>query len=408
MYADKRQRPLVAGTAAVAGVIDDELAARLIGELVPLLASAATLDAKLGLIAQRLSQGTGYAGVTFDVFEQGAEGVQDRNTTLSTNAFAEAGEEMVNQWRDTQRAVLNHPISAVIREHMRPVIIDDVSTTPYVTEDQRTILKSACILSGIVLPLVWQGEWIGTMAVGSRELAAFAPRDARFLATVAGHASAIIQSERMVEELRLASDQLATSHGETVMLLASSVEAHDATTGRHLVRVRELTEALALELGCDAEVAHNLATASVLHDIGKVRVPDAVLKSPDKLSENEWLTMKQHTIWGAEFLASHSGFELAAEIARAHHERWDGSGYPHGLVGDAIPMSAQLVGVADAFDAMTSDRPYRMGRSPRSAVREVFTHSGTQFSPAVVAALLRLYRRGALPAAEQVHERVAA
>jgi putative two-component system response regulator len=246
------------------------------------------------------------------------------------------------------------------------------------------------------VPLVWQAEWIGSMGVGSHELAAFVPRDARFLSTVAGHASAIIQSERMVEELRLASQQLAASHGETVMLLAGSVEAHDATTGRHLVRVRELTEALALELGLEPEEAAAMGTASVLHDIGKVRVPDAILKSPDKLSENEWLTMKQHTVWGAEFLSSHSGFELAAEIARAHHERWDGSGYPHGLVGDAIPLSAQVVSVADAFDAMTSDRPYRLGRSHRSAIREIFTHSGAQFSPAVVAALLRVYRRGAL------------
>jgi putative two-component system response regulator len=118
--------------------------------------------------------------------------------------------------------------------------------------------------------------------------------------------------------------------------------------------------------------------------------------------------MKQHTVWGAEFLNSHSGFELAAEIARAHHERWDGSGYPHGIVGDAIPVSAQVVSVADAFDAMTSDRPYRLGRSHRSAVREIFTHSGTQFSPAVVAALLRLYRRGGLEAPEAVEAATAA
>jgi putative two-component system response regulator len=234
------------------------------------------------------------------------------------------------------------------------------------------------------------------MAVGSRELAAFTPRDAQFLTTVAAHASANIRSARLVEELRLATQQLAASHGETVVMLAASVEAHDPTTGRHLLRVRNLTQALASELGYDEEGARELGVASILHDIGKVRVPDVLLKSPDRLSEEQWLTMKQHTTWGAEFLKSHEGFELATEIAQAHHERWDGSGYPHGLTGSAIPVAAQIVAVADAFDAIISDRPYRQGRSSRSAIREIFAHSGTQFSPDVVSALLRLYRRGKL------------
>jgi response regulator RpfG family c-di-GMP phosphodiesterase len=403
MYAAKRQRP-VALEGESRTVIDDELATRMIGELVPLMAAAGTLDEKLGIIAQRLGQGTGYAGVTFDIFERGAEGNVGRNQTLGTNAYAEASDEMISQWRNEQRAVYDHPIAPLMRENLRPVIIDELATTPYVTEEQRRIVALVGILSAIVVPLTWQGEWIGTMAVGSKELAAFTPRDARFLMTVAGHAAAIIQSERMVEELRIASRQLAASHGETVLMLAASVEAHDPATGSHLTRVQSITEALAREMGFDDQQAHDLGVASVLHDIGKVRVPDAILKSPDRLTEEEWIAMKQHAVWGAEFLASHPGFELAASIARAHHERWDGSGYPHGLAGDAIPVPAQIVSVADAFDAMTSDRRPRWGRAQRSAVREIFAHSGTQFSPRVVAALLRLYRRGALSPQEAVAE----
>ncbi len=408
MYAAKRQRPEMAGADGARQSIDDGMATRMIGELVPLMAAAGTLDEKLGLIAQRLSQGTGYAGATFDVFERGSEDVQDRSTTIGTNAYADAPEALVDEWRSESRTVYNHPIGNLMRENLRPVLMDDVSTTPYVTEEQRRILSAVGIRSAIVVPLVWQSEYIGTMAVGSRELAAFTPRDARFLTTVAGHAAAIIRSERMMEELRLATQQLAASHGETVMMLAASVEAHDSTTGRHLLRVRVLTEALARELAQDADAIGDVGIASMLPDIGKVRVPDAILKSPDRLSEDEWLSMKQHTTWGAEFLESHGGFGLAATIARAHHERWDGSGYPHGLVGDTIPVAAQIVSVADAYDAMTSDRPYRLGRSQRRAVREIFAHSGTQFSPAVVAALLRLYRRGALPSGETPAEDIAA
>ena len=408
MYAAKRERPRAGGGRDPHPSIDDGTATRLIGELVPLMAAAGTLDEKLGLIAQRLSQGTGYAGATFDVFKEGTEDVFDRSRTLGTNSYADAPDAIVNEWNSEQRAALNHPINPLLREHMRPVLLDDVSTTPYVTEEQRRILAVVGILSAIVVPLIWQGEFIGTMAVGSRELAAFTPRDARFLTGVGGHAAAIIRSERMVEELRLATQQLAESHGATVLMLAASVEAHDSMTGRHLVRVRVLTEALARELNYDAKTTHDMGIASMLHDIGKVRVPDVILKSPDKLSEEDWLSMRQHTTWGAQFLDSHGGFELASLIARAHHERWDGLGYPHGLIGEAIPAAAQIVSVADAYDAMTSDRPYRMGRSPRHAIRELFAHSGTQFSPAVVAAMLRLYRRGELAPADPLAEELAA
>ncbi len=408
MYAAKRQRPATGGGESAHASIDDDLATRMIGEMVPLMAAAGTLDEKLGLIAQRLSQGTGYAGATFDVFHRGSENAHDRSTTIGTNAYADAPEAVVDEWRNEQRTNYDHPIGAAMRERLRPILMDDVTTTSYVTEEQRRLLGVVGIRSAIVVPLVWQGEFIGTIAVGSRELAAFTPRDARFLTTVAAHAAAIIRSERMMEELRLATQQLAASHGETVMLLAASVEAHDPTTGRHLVRVRALTEALATELQYDADEITEMGVASMLHDIGKVRVPDAILKSPDKLSEEEWLSMKQHTTWGAEFLGSHGGFELAAVIAQAHHERWDGSGYPHGLIADAIPVAAQIVTVADAYDAMTSDRPYRLGRSQESAIRELVAYSGVQFSPSVVEAMLRLHRQGNLPSADVLVEDLAA
>jgi HD-GYP domain-containing protein (c-di-GMP phosphodiesterase class II) len=107
--------------------------------------------------------------------------------------------------------------------------------------------------------------------------------------------------------------------------------------------------------------------------------------------------MQQHTIWGAEFLRATPGFELAAMVAISHHERWDGQGYPYGLIGDEIPEAAAIVAVADAFDAMTNDRPYRDGRPAASAVEEIEACAGRQFSPRVVAALVRLHAREGLP-----------
>jgi len=114
--------------------------------------------------------------------------------------------------------------------------------------------------------------------------------------------------------------------------------------------------------------------------------------------------MKQHTLWGSEFLAGQQGFELAAAVARNHHERWDGSGYPSGLAGDEIPEAAQITSVADAFDAMTNDRPYRLGRPADEAIREIVACSGTQFSPRVVDALVRLAERNELPFLEPDHD----
>ena len=114
-------------------------------------------------------------------------------------------------------------------------------------------------------------------------------------------------------------------------MLASAAEAHDHTTGRHLQRVRQISEALARELGYDDERAAALGMAATLHDIGKIRVPDSVLGSSNSLAEAEWVLMKQHTLWGSAFLGEQPGFELAASVARHHHERWDGGGYPDGL-----------------------------------------------------------------------------
>jgi HD-GYP domain-containing protein (c-di-GMP phosphodiesterase class II) len=135
----------------------------------------------------------------------------------------------------------------------------------------------------------------------------------------------------------------------------------------------------------------------VLHDIGKIRVPDVVLATAGQLTDAEWELMQQHTVWGAEFLAGRPGFEMAATIARSHHERWDGTGYPDGLKGEAIPEAAAIVAVADAFDAMTSDRPYRAARSVAAAVQEILACSGTHFSPKIAEALWQLYKSKKLP-----------
>jgi HD-GYP domain-containing protein (c-di-GMP phosphodiesterase class II) len=245
--------------------------------------------------------------------------------------------------------------------------------------------------------MIWRNELIGMLSVASKRESAFTPRDAQFLMAIATQVTAVVRMETLVDELQSASGRLAQAHTETVMLLAAAAEAHDRTTGKHLQNVRAISEGLARELGWGEEDASELGLAAVLHDIGKIRVADSVLANTGRLSEEEWELMKHHAVWGEDFLAGRPGFELASVIARSHHERWHGGGYPAGLSGEEIPEAAAIVAVADSFDAMTSDRPYRPRRSRAAAVQEIAACSGKQFSPRVVQALMRLHKRRMLP-----------
>jgi putative two-component system response regulator len=279
----------------------------------------------------------------------------------------------------------------------RPVIIEDFEASGLVEAEQCRLLAAAGLLSAVVAPLIWQDEVVGMLAVASKQHGVLTAQDAQLIGTVATQVTAIVRMAAVLDELRSSSERLMLAHSETVLMLAGAAEAHDHTTGRHLQRVSGLSEAIARHLGYDADAARELGLAAVLHDIGKIRVPDIVLGSSSTLAESEWVLMKQHTIWGSEFLAGRQGFELAASVARAHHERWDGSGYPSGLVGDDIPEAAQITAVADAFDAMTNDRPYRSGRPPEEAIEEIVACSGTQFSPRIVDALVRVWQAGEIP-----------
>ncbi len=257
----------------------------------------------------------------------------------------------------------------------------------------REALRLAGIRSALIVPMLWQDEVVGQISVGSKSEGAFSARDAQFLTAVANQVTAIVR-------MATTSELLAEAQAETVIMLAAAAEAHDRETGHHLHRVRSISEALALELGYSEQAAADLALAAVLHDIGKVRVPDALLSSTGQLDADEWWVMQQHTIWGEEFLRGRQGFELAADVAAAHHERWDGGGYPRGLAGEEIPEAATIVAVADALDAMTHDRPYRAGRSIAIALQEIRRSSGTQFNPRVVDALAALSARGMLALGE--------
>ena len=390
MYALRREEraPVAAGSSA-ARSLGGEREARMVGEIMPLLTSPGSPEDKLRLVARQLSIGAGYDFVNFEVFDPDVLGASFG--AASDAHFSAEALKIGAAWLKERHILSEHPaLGPILKNSRLPVILEDVSRDERLTPLEHELARATNARSGIIVPMFWQEEFVGVLSVWSGRTRAFSSRDAQFLTAVAGQVTAIVR-------MAATSTRLERAHVETVIMLAAAAEAHDAMTGRHLQRVRAISEAIAREVGYGEQAAAALGLAAVLHDIGKIRMPDALLSSAQRLDRDERSIMQRHTVWGAEFLRGRPGFELAAEVAQAHHEWWDGTGYPFGLAGEAIPEAATIVAVADCFDAMTNDRPYRSGRPASAAVREIEAWSGAQFSPQVVQAFVRLWQRGALP-----------
>jgi putative nucleotidyltransferase with HDIG domain len=183
--------------------------------------------------------------------------------------------------------------------------------------------------------------------------------------------------------------ELSKSYRGTALLLRDLLEEDDEYTGHHTEDVVDLSVRVAEQLGVSEEVRRETELGALLHDIGKIHIPDAIINKPGKLDDEEWAIMKTHTVEGQKMLDRVGGFlSSVGLVVRASHERFDGRGYPDGLAGEAIPLAARIVAVCDSFNAMTTTRSYRKGMSVADAVAEVRRCAGTQFDPAVADALL--------------------
>ena len=182
-------------------------------------------------------------------------------------------------------------------------------------------------------------------------------------------------------------EELRETRLQIVQRLGRAAEYKDNETGMHVIRMSHFSQLLALAAGCSPAWAEDLLNAAPMHDVGKIGIPDAVLRKPGPLDADEWATMRRHPEIGAEIIGEHpSGvLQLAREIALAHHEKWDGSGYPRGLAGEAIPLSARIVAIADVFDALTTRRPYKEPWPVQDALDHIAAQAGKHFDPALVA-----------------------
>lgn len=184
--------------------------------------------------------------------------------------------------------------------------------------------------------------------------------------------------------------ELHTAVRTGILMLSHAAEAKDDVTGGHILRIAELTEKTCLTMGMNPMEAEEIGFFSIMHDVGKIHIPDFILQKKGKLTEEEYRIMKNHTVAGEKIIGESKFYAIARQVARHHHERWDGSGYPDCLSGEQIPLTARIVAVVDVFDALTNERPYKKAWPKDRALEEIASLSGKMFDPSVVDAFLAM------------------
>jgi PAS domain S-box-containing protein len=242
-------------------------------------------------------------------------------------------------------------------------------------------------------PLIAKGELVGVLEVFNREKLMPDPEWFRFLDSLSRSAAIAIDRLNLLNSLRQSNIDLKQAYDATIEGWARAIELRDGDTEGHSRRVVALTMNLARKMGISGEELTHMRRGALLHDIGKMAIPDGILLKSGKLSDEEWLIMKKHPQFAYDMLSQIEYLMPALDIPYAHHERWDGSGYPKGLAGDDIPLAARIFAVVDVWDALQSDRPYREAWSEEKAIQYLKDQSGKEFDPGVVNEFLELIKK---------------
>jgi HD-GYP domain-containing protein (c-di-GMP phosphodiesterase class II)/uncharacterized protein YigA (DUF484 family) len=270
---------------------------------------------------------------------------------------------------------------SVVRDR-RPALVRDASSDPrFVAVSGRSHPNSL-----IAVPLVVKDEVLGAVCVENKSTSrTFGDKDLEFLEILASQGSITIANAQLFEKLQ-------KNYFETVMALSTAVEAKDPYTLGHSKRVTEYCIALADEFDLSPDEVQCLKFGAILHDVGKIGVAGSILNKPDRLTASEFDSIKAHAVIGENIVKDVDFLQPIRPLIRNHQERYDGSGYPDGLAGEEIPFMATVIAVADVFDALVTDRPYRRAFSHDEAVRYIEGESGVQFNPKVVEAFLKIFR----------------
>jgi putative nucleotidyltransferase with HDIG domain len=278
----------------------------------------------------------------------------------------------------------DYPTTAQVLESGVPCSIsaDDKGADPA----ELFVLREMEMQSVLIVPLIVEARTWGLIEIYDTRTRVFSGVERYLSELAATHIGALLagfEHEERAQRL----------YRETLASLSNALEAKDAVTSQHTEEVVRLAVAVAAELDLDLDAVRNIELGAVLHDIGKVRIPESVLNKPGPLTDEEWAVMKTHPEVGEHILRPIQSLSGILPIVRHHHERWDGGGYPDKLSGRAIPLGARVVAVCDAYRAMTEDRPYRKALSTAEARQELHEGAGTQFDPDCVEAMIRALDR---------------
>lgn len=252
------------------------------------------------------------------------------------------------------------------------------------------LIRREDFVSYFGVPLIAKGEIVGVLEVFHREMLEPSTEWINFLETLAGQAAIAIDRLNLFNNLERSNMELIRAYNEVIEGWARALELRDQETEGHSRRVEHLTLTMAREMGLKESEIADVRQGALLHDIGKMGVPDRILQKPGKLTEEEWEVMRKHPTFAYEMLSPIDHLKPALHIPYCHHEKWDGSGYPRGLQGEEIPLAARIFAVVDVWDALRSDRPYRDAWSDDKALAYIKDQSGAHFDPRVVDVFLKV------------------
>jgi len=284
------------------------------------------------------------------------------------------------------RLKIGEGIAGWVAKEGESLIVHDVMKDPrwYRKADEKTGFQTKNM---ICVPVRSKGKVIGVIQAINKKRGRWTKGDLLLLEYFSNQLSIAIENARLYEELK-------RTFFETSQALAEAIEMRDPYTGGHTQRVMTYSIAIAEEMGLSKEEIDKIRIAAILHDVGKIGIEDSILRKPSGLSDEELKRMMEHPRIGEEIVKKVSSLKEIAVIIRAHQERFDGKGYPDGLKNGEIPLLARIIAVADTFDAMVTDRPYRKGMSVDLALEELKKNRGIQFDPDVVDAFLRVFEKG--------------
>jgi len=240
-------------------------------------------------------------------------------------------------------------------------------------------------------PLFAKGQVVGVLEIFHRSPLTMDQEWIEFLQILSGQAAIAINNADLITNLQISHTELREAYDATIEGWSRALDLRDRETEGHSLRVTDMTVRLARAVGmAEADIVH-VRRGSLLHDIGKMGIPDNILLKPDTLTDQEWVIMKKHPRYAYEMLSPITYLRKALAIPYAHHEKWDGSGYPRGLKGEQIPLSARIFAIVDVWDALTSDRPYRVGWPEEKAMEHIRSLAGTHFEPRLVEVFARLF-----------------